>query len=324
MYLNNFTDKLKQLRLSNNLTQQELANILETTKQAISMYESGKSLPSLTVLIKISEHFNISIDSLVFDKKLNQIDFTSDISTIDNLRLEIKLLQNSQKKLLSTFANIIKENSVINDTLTDINEKLNSICYINNYITSQNSNSNEITATLEADSNIETNSSSSDNVVSLENYRDDKDFDLEYEQYLTYEKNTNTDEYRSIPLIGKVAAGSPCEPIECIEGYYNIPTNNLTSNYEYFLLRVDGDSMNKLYEKNDIILVRKQNFSDDGELVVAFIRNYGATFKRYYNNNGNVELHPESTNPIHKTQIYSPDEAFILGVVLGSLREYVD
>lgn len=324
MYLNNFTDKLKQLRLSNNLTQQELANILETTKQAISMYESGKSLPSLTVLIKISEHFNISIDSLVFDKKLNQIDFTSDISTIDNLRLEIKLLQNSQKKLLSTFANIIKENSVINDTLTDINEKLNSICYINNYITSQNSNSNEITATLEADSNIETNSSSSDNVVSLESYRDDKDFDLEYEQYLTYEKNTNTDEYRSIPLIGKVAAGSPCEPIECIEGYYNIPTNNLTSNYEYFLLRVDGDSMNKLYEKNDIILVRKQNFSDDGELVVAFIRNYGATFKRYYSNNGNVELHPESTNPIHKTQIYSPNEAFILGVVLGSLREYVD
>lgn len=324
MYLNNFTNKLKQLRLSNNLTQQELANILETTKQAISMYESGKSLPSLTVLIKISEHFNISIDSLVFDKKLNQIDFTSDISTIDNLRLEIKLLQNSQKKLLSTFANIIKENSVINDTLTDINEKLNSIYYINNYITSQNSNSNEVTATLEADSNIESNSSSSDNVINLESYHDDKDFDLEYEQYLTREEDIDNNKYRSIPLSGPVAAGSPREPIECIEGYYNIPTNKLKSHCDYFLLRVDGDSMNKLYEKNDIILVRKQSFSDDGELVVAFLRDYGATFKRYYNNNGNVELHPESTNPIHKTQIYSPDEAFILGVVLGSLREYVD
>ena len=42
MYLENFPEKLKKLRLSNNLTQSQLAEILETTKQAISAYESGK------------------------------------------------------------------------------------------------------------------------------------------------------------------------------------------------------------------------------------------------------------------------------------------
>ena len=73
MYLINFPNKLKRLRLANNLTQQELANILETTKQAVSSYESGKSTPSLNSLIKLSVHFNISLDSLVFDNKNKSI-----------------------------------------------------------------------------------------------------------------------------------------------------------------------------------------------------------------------------------------------------------
>ena len=59
MYLENFPEKLKKLRLSNNLTQSQLAEILETTKQAISAYESGKIAPSLNSLIKLSENFNI-------------------------------------------------------------------------------------------------------------------------------------------------------------------------------------------------------------------------------------------------------------------------
>lgn len=72
MYLENFPEKLKKLRLSNNLTQSQLAEILETTKQAISAYESGKIAPSLNSLIKLSENFNISLDYLVLTMNHNQ------------------------------------------------------------------------------------------------------------------------------------------------------------------------------------------------------------------------------------------------------------
>ncbi len=91
MYLNNFPEKLKKLRLSNNLTQSQLAEILETTKQAISAYESGKIAPSLNSLIKLSENFNISLDSLVFDNEsksnlinLNSIDIKIELLNIRN------------------------------------------------------------------------------------------------------------------------------------------------------------------------------------------------------------------------------------------------
>lgn len=91
MYLENFPEKLKKLRLSNNLTQSQLAEILETTKQAISSYESGKIAPSLNSLIKLSENFNISLDYLVFDNEsqsklinLNSIDIEFELLSIRN------------------------------------------------------------------------------------------------------------------------------------------------------------------------------------------------------------------------------------------------
>lgn len=408
-----FAKLLKDYRKNNNLTQTQLAQLLDVTKSTIVAYEKGTSDPSVIVLSKAAKQLNFSIDELfelppsklnLTDEYINYVpkrkkekkENNTNLSHKDNLIIlsdlilknrrtfeeltmskkrtdrmlqeltmskkrtnkmleeltmskkrtdklfeELTISKKRTDRMLEELTMSKKRNDLIytelkrainratqsEDMFLEVSSKLLKILENNNIdsletltdVSNSSSNSsNEITATLE------TNSSSSNNVVNLESYRDDKDFDLEYEQYLTREEDIDNNKYRSIPLSGPVAAGSPREPIECIEGYYNIPTNKLKSHCDYFLLRVDGDSMNKLYEKNDIILVRKQRFSDDGELVVAFLRDYGATFKRYYNNNGNVELHPESTNPIHKTQIYSPDEAFILGVVLGSLREYVD
>ena len=310
-------DNLLGYNITNSTPLSFNADDTTTLKEKILYLDNliDKTLKTYNDLIDAKRRTNLKFNEILMSKKridrilkeLTMSNKRNDL-THDELTRTINRLVKTQdlfKEATESFFNAIEIENKSNDNLHPINE-LNT------------PNNNEVTATLE------TNTSSSDNIVSLESYRDDKDFDLEYEQYLTREEDIDNNKYRSIPLSGPVAAGSPREPIECIEGYYNIPTNKLKSHCDYFLLRVDGDSMNKLYEKNDIILVRKQSFSDDGELVVAFLRDYGATFKRYYNNNGNVELHPESTNPIHKTQIYSPDEAFILGVVLGSLREYVD
>ena len=118
MYLENFSDKLKKIRLSNNLTQTQLAKILETTKQAISLYESGKSTPSIFILIKISEYFNISIDSLVFDKKdTPSIYYTNNLDFINELKFEIQNLKILEKNLNSLFNTLIKEGSEIQSNL---------------------------------------------------------------------------------------------------------------------------------------------------------------------------------------------------------------
>lgn len=125
MYLENFSKKLKKIRLSNNLTQSQLADILETTKQAISLYESGKSTPSIFILIKISEYFNISIDSLVFDKpSINSIDFTNNLDFLNELKFEIQSLRILEKNMNSFFKTFLKEGSEIP---LKLNDKINNI-----------------------------------------------------------------------------------------------------------------------------------------------------------------------------------------------------
>lgn len=125
MYLENFSNKLKKIRLSNNLTQSQLADILETTKQAISLYESGKSAPSIFILIKISEYFNISIDSLVFDKpKIDSIDLTNNLDFINELKFEIQNLKILEKNVNSFFKTFLKEGSEIP---LKLNDKINNI-----------------------------------------------------------------------------------------------------------------------------------------------------------------------------------------------------
>ncbi|MDU1247312.1 MAG: S24 family peptidase, partial [Veillonella sp.] len=152
---------------------------------------------------------------------------------------------------------------------------------------------------------------------------------FDYDNYLSYNFN-DSDEYTKLPLLGEVAAGNPREAIEIVDDYYSIPSDRLSPNCEYFLLRVKGDSMNKLYDNGDILLVQRKGFFDNGTLVIALIDNddpidrYNATFKRYYKYDDIIELHPESTNPIHKVQKYSAKDTIILGAVLGSLREYVE
>lgn len=113
MYLENFPEKLKKLRLSNNLTQSQLAEILETTKQAISAYESGKIAPSLNSLIKLSENFNISLDYLVFDDKSQ-----SKLINLNSINIKLELLS-IRNKIDSILPLISKDNEFSDEYIID-------------------------------------------------------------------------------------------------------------------------------------------------------------------------------------------------------------
>lgn len=120
-----------------------------------------------------------------------------------------------------------------------------------------------------------------------------------------------------IPILGRIAAGLPLYAEQNIEGY---TLTDLNGGAEYFALRVSGDSMNAArIEDGDIIIVRRQEEVENGELAVVMVGDDDATVKRVYATNDTVTLMPQSTNSKHQPQIYDLKKTKIR--VLGKVIE---
>lgn len=120
-----------------------------------------------------------------------------------------------------------------------------------------------------------------------------------------------------IPLIGTVRAGTPIFAVENLDGYYPLPPDFIGFKDDFFALRVSGDSMINagIYDK-DVIIVKKQNYAENGEIVVALVDD-SATVKRFYLEKDKIILHPE--NDEMEDLIF--DDAKILGIVKGLYRK---
>lgn len=118
-----------------------------------------------------------------------------------------------------------------------------------------------------------------------------------------------------IPILGRIAAGLPLYAEQNIEGY---TLTDLNGGAEYFALRVTGDSMNAArIEDGDVIIVRRQDEVENGELAVVMVGDDDATVKRFYSTDSTVTLMPQSRNPIHQPQIYDLEKTKIK--VLGKV-----
>jgi repressor LexA len=121
----------------------------------------------------------------------------------------------------------------------------------------------------------------------------------------------------SLPLIGRIAAGSPLLAVENVEAQVS-----LSRFRGCFLLRVKGESMKGAgIMDNDMVVVRPQAAAENGEIVAALLGNE-ATVKRFQQHSGQVVL--ESENPEFESIIVNPDrqDFKIIGVVVGLLRNY--
>ncbi|ADQ04832.1 transcriptional repressor, LexA family [Caldicellulosiruptor owensensis OL] len=118
-----------------------------------------------------------------------------------------------------------------------------------------------------------------------------------------------------LPLVGKVTAGEPILAVENIEETMTLPYD-LVGTEDAFLLRVRGDSMIEagIFD-NDIIIVRRQNIAENGDIVVALIDDE-ATVKRFYKEHDHIRLQPENKamEPIIVKDVK------ILGKVIGLIR----
>lgn len=120
----------------------------------------------------------------------------------------------------------------------------------------------------------------------------------------------------AVPLLGRVAAGAPILAEENIEGYVSLPQDIVSQGASQFCLKVKGDSMIDAGILNgDTVLVRQQNYAENGEIVVAMLDNE-ATVKRFYRLKNTVKLQPENSayEPIYTRDIV------ILGKVVAVFR----
>lgn len=139
--------------------------------------------------------------------------------------------------------------------------------------------------------------------------------------------NTNSNLFL-IPVLGKVPAGEPVIAEEHIESYLPIEPSmyNLTSPENLFFLKVQGESMNKVVPNGSYVLVRKQDYCDNNDVVVAIVNGDNeATLKRYKQIDENfIMLEPDSTFTEFTSRIINLKETEfkIIGKVIGDFKKW--
>lgn len=127
--------------------------------------------------------------------------------------------------------------------------------------------------------------------------------------------NLTRREMVNVPIVGKVAAGTPILAVENIDNYFPIPMEFMP-NEQTFMLQVQGESMiNAGIYDGDMILVQQQQTARNGEIVVALVED-SATVKTFYKEDGHYRLQPENDtmDPIIVSDVS------ILGKVIGVFR----
>ena len=123
-----------------------------------------------------------------------------------------------------------------------------------------------------------------------------------------------------IPVLGKIAAGTPVEAIQNEVSRIPLPSN-IEKNGEYFGLKVQGDSMIEAGIKDgDTVIVKKTDTADNGKIVVALIDDHEAMLKRIRRKGKTVAL--ESANRNYETKIFGPDRVKIQGILVSLYRKF--
>ncbi len=124
----------------------------------------------------------------------------------------------------------------------------------------------------------------------------------------------------AIPVMGRIAAGTPISAIQNHSHSIQVPTELLTKG-EHFALEVRGDSMvDAGILDGDTVLIRRTDTADTGDIVVALIDDEEATLKRLRRKGASIAL--EAANPAYETRIFGPDRVNIQGRLVGLIRQY--
>jgi repressor LexA len=124
----------------------------------------------------------------------------------------------------------------------------------------------------------------------------------------------------SVPVMGRIAAGTPIEAIQTRTHTINMPPDLLTSG-EHFALEVRGDSMIEAgILDGDTALIKRSEAAETGDIVVALIDDEEATLKRFRRRGASIALEPANT--AYEVRILPPNRVRIQGKLVGLFRKY--
>ena len=134
------------------------------------------------------------------------------------------------------------------------------------------------------------------------------------------EENLNKSNDTEIPVLGKIAAGTPVEAIQNEVSRIPLPAN-IEKDGEFFGLKVQGDSMIEAgINDGDTVIVKRADTSDNGKIVVALIDDHEAMLKRIRRKGKTVAL--ESANRNYETKIFGPDRVKVQGILVSLYRNF--
>ena len=124
----------------------------------------------------------------------------------------------------------------------------------------------------------------------------------------------------AVPVMGRMAAGTPIEAIQSKSSVINMPPDMLSSG-EHFALEVRGDSMIEAgILDGDVAVIKRTDVADTGDIVVALIDEEEATLKRFRRRGASIALEPANT--AYEVRILPPNRVRIQGKLISLLRRY--
>ena len=123
-----------------------------------------------------------------------------------------------------------------------------------------------------------------------------------------------------LPMLGRIAAGTPIEAISDPTSFLSIPSSMIESG-EHYALEIVGESMiDAGIHDGDTVIIRKTEQALNGDIVVALVDGHEATLKKFKREAGRVAL--EAANPQYETRYFTNNQVRIQGKLSGLIRKY--
>ncbi|MBL1431399.1 transcriptional repressor LexA [Oceanicaulis sp. AH-315-P02] len=131
---------------------------------------------------------------------------------------------------------------------------------------------------------------------------------------------SNSNNIVEIPVLGRIAAGTPIEAIQHETSKFPVPAA-MVGHGEHYALTISGDSMiDAGIHDGDTVIIRKTQTAQNGDIVVALVDDQEATLKRFHKKGNSIAL--EAANPDYETRIFGPDRVVVQGTLIGLMRSY--
>ena len=126
---------------------------------------------------------------------------------------------------------------------------------------------------------------------------------------------------QELPVMGRIAAGTPIEAISHASHSVAVPSSMVKAGRSHYALEVKGDSMIEAgINDGDIVVIQESANADNGEIVVALVEDQEATLKRFFKRGDMIAL--EAANPAYETRMLRDDQVKVQGRLVGLIRSY--